>query len=137
MEIKNEGLIFTNVKIADLKKGMLTPSFPLLYSYCMDGAIGFRYAYRGAMMFEINLWPELMVFSFERLDVIKRQRFHGRITRYITKDTGVIYYDVDDDNSPLSVFEREGLTLGLFYLLGYLKCKPFNYEKKYEDPFRQ
>lgn len=134
METKNEDVIFTNVKIADLKKGMLTPSFPLLYSYCMDGAIGFRYAYRGAMMFEIALWPELMVFSFERLDLIKRQRFHGHLTEY---RSGMIDYDVDDDNSPLNVFEREGLTLGLFYLMGYLKCKPFKYEKKYEDPFKQ
>lgn len=134
METKNEDVIFTNVKIADLKKGMLTPSFPLLYSYCMDGAIGFRYAYRGAMMFEINLWPELMVFSLERLDVIKRQRYHGRISQY---GNNALDYDIDDDGSTLSQFEREALYLGLFYLLGYLKCKPFKYEKKYEDPFRQ
>jgi len=132
METKNEDVIFTNVKIADLKKGMLTPSFPLLYSYCMDGAIGFRYAYRGAMMFEICLWPELMVFSFERLDVIKRHRYHGHITQY---ETGVIDFDVDDDDCALAQFERDGLTLGLFYLMGYLNCKPFKYERRYENPF--
>lgn len=134
MEKENEHAIFTNVKTYDLKKGMLTPAFPLLYSYCMDGAIGFRYAYRGAMMFEICLWPELMVFSFERLDVIRRHRYHGHITLY---DTGVIDFDVDDDDCVLVKFEREGLTLGLFYLMRYLKCKPFKYDKKYEDPFKQ
>lgn len=134
MDTKNEDVIFTNVKTFDLKKGLLTPSFPLLYSYCMDGAIGFRYAYRGAMMFQICLWPELMVFTFERLDVIKRLLYHGRISQY---ESGVIDFDVDDEDSRLSVFERDGLTLGLFYLLGYLKCKPFKYERRYENPFKQ
>lgn len=133
METKNEDVIFTNVKIADLKKGMLTPSFPLLYSYCMDGAIGFRYAYRGAMMFEINLWPELMVFSFERLDVIKRRRYYGHILTY---EIGDLYYDVDDDDCVLDKFQRDGLSWGLVYLLGYLKCKPFKYERRYENPFK-
>lgn len=132
METKNEDVIFTNVKIADLKKCMLTPSFPLLYSYCMDGAIGFRYVYRGAMMFEINLWPELMVFSLERLYVIKSQRYHGCISQY---GNNALDYDIDDGDSTLSQFEREALYLGLLYLLGYLKCKPFKYERRYENPF--
>lgn len=114
----------------NLKKSMMAPTFSLMYSYCMDSAIGIRYSYMGAIMCELYLWPDIMCFSFERVDKIgRRRRFNGRIDSY-EAESKRLQFVVDGD---LDNFESEAATTALVTLLRYLKCENFEYKKHYES----